>query len=271
MSSPQNPLDRELGLATDKLSLTSSQAAAHAVLFTNELLCNIIGRLPLRDIVSATGTCKFWREAMKGDQHIQEALFLKPAAVREVFCENWRINDLAQPISIDDCLVVGEVHPHLDVHFKCVVVGYRIRHAKLFPTTDSIEHPNGTWRDMFLTQPPCKRVRVSISGEHQIMARDTGVTFGELYDLIHSNSSDHEGQSRSLVTICDYVDEEDMSCDKPFTTRCQVRDSKACRPKELPLRTAYSDTDDSDDEYWHYGGFGYFDSDDEDWHGADYW
>lgn len=41
--------------------------AAHAVLSTNELLCNIIARLPLQDIVAATGICKAWRNAVAAD------------------------------------------------------------------------------------------------------------------------------------------------------------------------------------------------------------
>jgi hypothetical protein len=115
MPSPHEFHNSELGTVTNKLALTSHQAA-HAVLFTNELLCDIIGRLSFEDVLSATGVCKFWRGALKGDQHIQEVLFLKPKGITEVFCDNWRINDLEKPISTssNDCLVIGQVNPYFD-------------------------------------------------------------------------------------------------------------------------------------------------------------
>jgi hypothetical protein len=88
------------------MSSQTSHQAAHAVLFTNELLCDIIARLPLGDIVSATVICKFWHAAFEGDQHIQEALFLKPAEIRDVLCENRPINDLERSIAVDDCMIL---------------------------------------------------------------------------------------------------------------------------------------------------------------------
>lgn len=246
MSSPQQSPDRKLSAATDKLSLTSHQAA-HAVLSTNELLCGIIAHL------SVTGVCKSWRSALKEDPNIQEALFLKPAEVREVWCDNLSLNDPEHSISIyDDCMIIGKLHPRVEFILGDVSVGYEFR---WHPTEFSkIEHPDGTWRDMFITQPPCQKVQVSFGGwfamKHLTFERGTGVTFGELYDFVHSNAPNHVAKGRDLagfITICGYENEENMPPEKSFPGRCQVRAGEVCRPTELPLPVASSDTSSCDD------------------------
>jgi hypothetical protein len=50
---------------TTGMNSKASYEAAHAVLFTNELLCDIMARLPLQDVVATTGVCRFWRDALK--------------------------------------------------------------------------------------------------------------------------------------------------------------------------------------------------------------
>ena len=58
--------------------------AAHAVLNTNELLCEIISHLPLESIVATTGVCKTWRAALKASAAIQQALFLAPTNISRI-------------------------------------------------------------------------------------------------------------------------------------------------------------------------------------------
>lgn len=267
MSSPQNSLDRELGAATDKLSLTSHQAA-HAVLFTNELLCDIVARLPFRDIVSVTAVCKTWRGALKEDPHVQEALFLKPMEVREVLCDNHLLNDLERPISLDDCTVICKLHPFADKILGKVLVGKGSRFpSQPFP---NIEHPDGTWREMFITQPPSTKLRVC-DGRAMFnydfpfveVPRTTGVTFGEIYDFLKPKQP-HLAQAFTVtIAVRGYADEDNMPRDRPFTSRCKVRDGEVCRPTGLPLPVARPDTDSSDDS-------DFTDEDDEDGnHGFD--
>jgi hypothetical protein len=45
-------------------SFTKSHHAAHAVLNTNELLCNIVVCLPFEDVVNAANVCQTWRRAL---------------------------------------------------------------------------------------------------------------------------------------------------------------------------------------------------------------
>jgi hypothetical protein len=62
----------------------NSNSAAHAVFATHELLCDIIGLLPMGDIVIATGVCTTWRNALAANIIIQQALYLAPVETREI-------------------------------------------------------------------------------------------------------------------------------------------------------------------------------------------
>lgn len=94
------------------------------MLFTPELLCNIISQLPLADITTTTGVCHFWRNAVAVDQHIQRALFLEPEEVRRglLFLSNdswWDefLSEVKSGDAIEDivelnaCHIIGRVHP----------------------------------------------------------------------------------------------------------------------------------------------------------------
>ena len=238
MAALHQSLGRELSTAADNGPSLTSHQAAHAVFFTNELLCNIVGRLPFKDIVSATGLCKFWRKALQSTQHIQETLFLEPVEIREVVCEIHRLHDLEHSIEIDDCMVLCKTHPYIhDIICDEVQVPRRIEHrrGKLM----KFQHPSGTWREMFLTQPPCKKATVHIGSTHASnlikCANSTGVKLGELHDRIqsiHPPGSAYDVDVR--VTVSGYADKDSMPRKDPSTTTCKVLHGEVCRPKELP-------------------------------------
>jgi hypothetical protein len=54
---PSDQPQASANLATSIMASPTSHQAAHAVFNTNELLCDIIVRLPLEDIFHATGVC----------------------------------------------------------------------------------------------------------------------------------------------------------------------------------------------------------------------
>lgn len=238
MSVIHQSLGREPSAATENGPSLTSHHATHAVLFTNELLCDIVGRLPLKDIVSGTGLCKFWREALQSNQHIQEVLFLKPVEIREVVCEIHRLHDLEHSIAMDDCMVLCKTHPYIhDIICDEVQVPRRIEHGR--GKFMKFQHPSGTWREMFLTQPPCKKVTVHIGTTHAFnlikCANSTDVKLGELHDRIqsiHPPGSAYDADVR--VTVSGYADEGSMPRKDPATTRCKVLHGEVCRPKELP-------------------------------------
>lgn len=63
--------------STNMASITSYHAA-HAVFGTNELLCDIVGRLPLKDIVIITGICKTWLYSRPCSSPQQPSATLRP-------------------------------------------------------------------------------------------------------------------------------------------------------------------------------------------------
>jgi len=246
MSSSHQILDRTLG-AADGPSLKSHQAA-HAVLFTNELLCDIIVRLRIRDVVSATGICKFWREALKNNRRIQEALFLKPKEVSQVICENELINDLEHSIEISDCLVIGTFHPCFLNFFSGIP--RTINGLRSSGVLSQLIRPG---REVFISQPPCKTVTVTRSSRRPRscaeapIKRATGVTFGDLYDWFRAGFPDDEQPVIAWITVPGYT-KSNVPCER-FTSRCEVRAGEICRPTGLPLRVEPSDSDCSDDSY----------------------
>jgi hypothetical protein len=190
------------GIATAELNTTTettpqeSYGAAHAVLFTNELLCDIVARLPLQDIVAATGICKFWRGALKSNPQVQESLFLKPVEIHEVM-PDYFICESVNPIPIDRCHVIGKLHPLFRRICGAAQCGEDLD-AYINPgPVPNFEHPDGTWRGMLISQPPCKKVIVTITHKDRDikeikdidlhLRNNTGLKIGELYDLIHSH------------------------------------------------------------------------------------
>lgn len=240
---------------------------AHAVLSTNELLCNIIAHLPLEDIVAATGICKSWRNAMAADLAVQQALFLKPVELSEVLVETRQLLALgeSETIDIDRCTVVGQLNPFAEK--MCGSIKFRAAqsHKLALPrydwrgcfqerlTVSGDLHPKGIWRDMFITQPPCIRVHVKIyelrtqdidgfyvySGmqtvvdevneELNLVECSDGVKLGDLYDYIHTY---HRSCAELSVrtTVRKYVTE----CTKlPDRTSCIFRNGQVRLPEQL--------------------------------------
>lgn len=249
VSSPHHLLGRELINATGNMLPLATHRAAHAVLFINELLCDIVGRLPFEDIMSATSTCKSWRSVLKADHHIQESLFLKPSEIREVLCENRLINRLEDPIAIEDCLVICKFHPRIRGICGQVQVEGESLCLRPFPRFD---HPSGNWRNMFVAQPPCKTVTVNIHTmgrrvDEFKFQRSAGVALGELYDFIHSGILDDKLCPNGWLSVASHVDENDEGIvTKRFSSRCGVAAGVVRRPANLPLKVTSSDTDSSD-------------------------
>lgn len=180
------------------------QTAAHAVIFTPELLCNIIASLPLEDIVASTGVCHFWRNAAAADPAVQKALFLDPEQVSRTLLleteldrafEHWSLEHKpGAAIPQEWCYTIGKLHPFL--HRICGVANTREfidpqREMVNKEFTPDFDHREGTWQHMFVSQPPCRHIDIQIEqrwgmGEvnfYGIHNRD-GVSLGYLYNAI---------------------------------------------------------------------------------------
>jgi hypothetical protein len=267
MSSSQKTLDREPGAASDKISPTSHHQAAHAVLFTNELLCDIVARLPVQDIVVATGICKFWRTALSGNERIQTAMFLKPAEIQEAMVQDYLAYCLTRPIPLDRCFVIGEVHPSLAKICGSVAVGednlFR-QESQPFP---QFPHHNGTWRDMFISQPPCKRLTVTIDelkGPYRHLENSAGIKLGELYDHIHTNLASEVVENLGVVTLGEFAAVKDVQTWETFTVKCRVRHGVVSHPEGAPSRPVINPFTGIEGDFSRPGDFVYSDESDSD-------
>lgn len=176
------------------------QTATHAVLFTPELLCNIISQLPIADIITTTGVCHFWRDAVAADPQVQKALFLKPAEVRWVLVhKTLPVSNIEQlffqhnpgnAIPEELCYTIGHMNPFL--YKICGVVNGHYSEFEDDLSALDFGHHNGSWRDMFISQPPCKIIKFFLEARcegalHEIEFRytnQTGVRLGGLQNGI---------------------------------------------------------------------------------------
>lgn len=213
--------------------------AAHRVFSIPELLCDIVARFSLEEIIVATGVCHTWRNAIAADLSIQQALFLNPREVREVIAEDFYILDLERPIPFENCTIIGELNPWISDICGCVYGCSSVHTSVNFEFLSC----GGLWREMFVTQPPCKAAVVSMQSLDSMNAlksldfeREAGIKMGELYDFI-AEETRYRPECRRTVVYLKNFDTEEYAYGGHFpTTRCQVRNGEVCRPEQLPER-----------------------------------
>jgi hypothetical protein len=145
----------------------SSNPAAHAVSATHELLCDIIGLLPMGDIVVATGVCRIWRNALMSNLIIQQALYLTPVNTREIVTTKDYFSESIEDINRDECAVVTEPHPFIkrvcdQMYSFARLDSYKKSASQEYRPQPKFKHPNGIWREMFIAQPPINIVDIEM-------------------------------------------------------------------------------------------------------------
>lgn len=198
MASSNECHSSELDNPPDTASPTTS-GAAHRVLSTTELLCSIAAHLPPKDILTTGTVCRDWRAALAADPTIQEALFLKPREIREVFAHDLDILDPQSPVFIQECTIIGDVNPWISEILGPV---YGLFSVHPFINAE-FQSRGGLWREMFVTQPPCKAVNVStlssfLLDQHTVFEREAGIKVGELYDFIEEEIRDCPDRRETL-------------------------------------------------------------------------
>jgi hypothetical protein len=230
-------------------SLARPSGAAHAVLNTNELLCDIIVRLPFKDIFNATGVCQTWRKALKDNVAIRQAMFLDPVGVTDITSEMDCLSMKVEDIPRDQFSVIGEIHSF---------VPHKWEERNLFDdrcSTQSLsKRPFGVWADMFVTQPPVKTfniiLRLASPVEHLpdidfLFTCETGVKMGALHDFARSKFLSSDKAVTTRVVPKNFI-EGKLSRDR-IGGRWEVRDGKVCRQTQLRLAELPDPDSDSDE------------------------
>jgi hypothetical protein len=280
-------LSSEQSATSTNMASSNSHQAAHAVFGTNELLCDIIGRLPLKEIVIITGVCKTWRKALLDNVSIQQTLFLAPAAIHDIMSEVDCLSMSLEDIPRDQYTIVAEFHGQTKRRWNCK---YPNVIQPIFNTFKSGLSPLGVWQNMFITQPPSKSVTIIISRNGSRLrrgsartdhwpdvpqelefTRETGVRFGELHAFCQSEIRKH---TNSIALNIKFVP-KGVTASRDVVTggRWEVRKGEVVRQTQPRLVELPNDSDDSDDsdefyeemyerleKYGHYPGG---DSDDE--------
>jgi hypothetical protein len=247
--------------STNMASSTSYQAA-HAVFGTNELLCDIVGRLPLKDIVIITGICKTWRKAILDNLAIQQTLFLAPAAISDIASEMDCLSMRLEDMPPDQYTIVAEYHSYTKRLWICKKPKF------IDPILTAFKpglRPLGIWQNMFITQPPSKSVAITISRkgsrprknarpetakwpdqpEQLELKCETGVKLGELHASCQSEIRKH---TNSISLNIGFVPQGvTASRDIWVGGRWEVRNGEVVRQTQPRLIELSDDSSDSDD------------------------
>jgi hypothetical protein len=238
---------------------TKSHHAAHAVLNTNELLCNIVVCLPFEDVVNAANVCQTWRRALMDNVAIRQAMFLSPVDISdilsEVDCLFMNVKDIAR----DKYTVVGDAHSHVPTGWTPKTIFDAPEYGPMS------KRPFGVWAEMFVTQSPSRTFSITLCLENhdpkqpylQTLKLDftceTGVKMGELHNFCRSSYESHDGVHVVDTEVAPESFTQEKYAKDRIGGRWEVRDGKVCRqtqPRlaELPDQEASSDEEDWDEE-----------------------
>jgi hypothetical protein len=260
-------LSSDQSATSTNMASSNSHQAAHAVFGTNELLCDIIGRLPLKEIVIITGVCKTWRKALLDNVSIQQTLFLAPAAIHDITSEVDCLSMSLEDIPCDQYTIFAEFHSKIKQRWNCEKPNAI---DPMFYSYKSRQDLLGVWQNTFITQPPSKSVLITISrngcrprrrrrrraranqwpDEPQELefTREAGVKLGELHAFCLSEIRKHTNPISLNITFVPKG--VTASGDVVAGGRWEVRKGQVVRqtqPRLVELSDDSSDMDDSDD------------------------
>ena len=256
------------------MAASTSHQAAHAVLNTNELLCNIIVRMPRENIALAACVCRSWRNALKADLAIQQMLWRASTGIRQIEtkldCLGMRIQDMLS----DKFDIMVDINPYMDKICNEPQPwrprdDVRIVGRLLFNPPPKLEI--GALAQEFITQPPINAVRTVVyPGAHLVdynilyhspvqrflLKSNGGVTMGKLANLIQSKRRQHGGTTVTIVSIPPgFKSLCDPRAISRGTRRWEVRNGKVHSQIQTPARylpenrSDYEDSDGSDDHW----------------------
>ena len=172
---------------TKSESTSGDESAVTTVLHVPELIEHILCQLPCTELLLAQRVCRFWHTTITNSPKIQKGLFLQP--IKAALAENTSFLGSEKPIACTRARFL--LHP--DIEWLCMsqipaqVIYDLIRDAKrkrplsnpflgtLFPRYINKSRRayqidigrlknlpvDGSWRKMWVTQPPTTRIRIS--------------------------------------------------------------------------------------------------------------
>ncbi|KAK4902735.1 hypothetical protein LTR27_000674 [Elasticomyces elasticus] len=160
----------------------------NAVFQTTELLENILYFLPLKGLVVAQMVCSKWRDVITQVEHFRQALFLEPAVPKaawkwtmdsmDCYCHTLEKLDVMPSLSSaakhpNRIAIQAKLHPFLEfTSLRADLDMLQNASGEIVQFKDDARwrHKAGSWRAMFVTQPPA----LSITGEYSSGDGPTG-------------------------------------------------------------------------------------------------
>ena len=170
---------------------------------------------------------------------IQQALFITPVEVSDIFSEVDCLSMTLEDIPHDQYRIVGKLHSHTVEVWEARVPAGGEDVIEDSSSEPMIKHPFGVWQDMFITQPPCITATVYLAphlgwfsrSETFVLKCETGVKMGELHDFCTSLLQSHPKATGATVHPDEFIQE--AHADNHKGGRWEVRDGKVVRQTGL--------------------------------------
>lgn len=225
-------------LTEDSTANMIQKSTVHRVLLTIELFEQILLHLPMEDLLQAQMVCTYWQQIMASSVAIQRALFFIDSIhgpvdpnillkIRSKLTHTTMTVDTKVPTTPQTTIEFA-ANRLLVKHFPCWVVCWHqdtkvtLLHmdhetrkhlgktSHIGPIDIPCKHledprclrPEASWRRMFITQPPLRRVTVQAWNSVFInVENERGVTMGEVKDCMGWYWDCNEGQKGPIKTL----------------------------------------------------------------------
>lgn len=167
------------------------------VLLTVELAEHILSYLPFQDLVQAELVCRAWRDIIQWSSHTRQGLFLEPTThhLSVAYRSESKLRKPWQYRSLNimryiETYTIAVLHPYLEfdsIRERRGLTAFTFNWEKALSL-----RPEGRWKTMFITQPPCRNVKVEyqvgvpnalFTGRTRI-SESKGVQLGLMVDTI---------------------------------------------------------------------------------------
>lgn len=231
----------------------SMPSAAARVLALPELLSSILADLAFKDLIRATHVCRQWNDMIKSERKLKETLFIDAAPITRIIDpaqDSRQSGEDGERAAVDYDPVV-RVNPLLkvilpnydpengDPYLVLIELQWKFRRPQKLA-----RDPTGMWRDMFITQPPCKEIKprktalqgfdlemlselgLMVPDDHDVIRDEGGVRLGTVIDEFKACGWGHPGGY-----IFGYVNERSRVLDSQLagSKSVAVRDGKIVR------------------------------------------